>query len=72
MLKGVCPCEYMDSGQRFNEKLPDKKEIYTNLTISQILTANMQKESGITQQSSKSIEMCNLDPAYFLLAQRLA
>ena len=40
LLKGVYPYEYMDSWQRFYEtSLPNKKKIYSDLTIADITDA---------------------------------
>ena len=37
LRKGVCPYEYMDSWERFNEtSLPSKKEFYSNLNMEDI------------------------------------
>ena len=37
LRKGVCPYEYMDSWERFDEKaLPDKKTFYSNLYMEDI------------------------------------
>ena len=37
LRKGVYPCEYMDSWERFNEtKLPDKKSFYSELNLEDI------------------------------------
>ena len=36
LRKGVYPCEYMDSWERFYETLPGKKEFYSSLNIEDI------------------------------------
>ena len=37
LRKGVYPCEYMDSRERFNElSLPDKKALYSELILGNI------------------------------------
>ena len=37
LRKGVCPYEYMDSWQRFDEiSLPDKEALYSNLNMEDI------------------------------------
>ena len=40
LRKGVYPQEYMDSWERFNETLPEKKEFYSNLTRRDITDEN--------------------------------
>ena len=60
LRKGVYPYEYMDSWERFNEKLlPSKKDFYSNL--------NMEDISDIDYRHAKK-----LDPAHFLLLPGLA
>ena len=45
LRKGVYLYEYMDSWKRIDEtSLPDKKDFYSNLNISQMLIIDMQKE----------------------------
>lgn len=47
--KVVYPYERMNSWERFNEKsLTDRKEIYMNLTMEEMLIKSIQKESGET------------------------
>ena len=36
LRKGVYPYEYMDSWERFNETLPDKKAFYSELNLEDI------------------------------------
>ena len=36
LWKGVHPYEYMNGWERFNEKLPEKKDFYTHLNMEDI------------------------------------
>ena len=41
MQKGVCPYEYMDDPERFNEtSLPEKEDFYSHLNMEDITDAN--------------------------------
>ena len=41
MQKGVCPYEYMDDRERFNEtSLPEKEDFYSHLNMEDITDAN--------------------------------
>ena len=41
MQKGVCPYEYMDDWERFNEtSLPEKEDFYSHLNMEDITDAN--------------------------------
>ena len=36
LRKGVYPDEYMDDWEKFNEKTPEKEELYSNLNMEEI------------------------------------
>ena len=63
--KGVYHYECMDSQQRFNEKLLDKKEFYNNITIEDI-TDEDYKQVRIVQ---RDFELKNLSDYYDLYFQ---
>ena len=40
LRKGVYPDEYMDDWEKFNEKTPEKEELYSNLNMEEITDAD--------------------------------
>ena len=66
LRKGVCPYEYMDSWNRFNEtSLPDKKDFYSLLNIERIIDIDYTLETRVF----KEFKMNNLGDYHDLYAQ---
>ena len=41
LRKGICPCEYMDDWEKFNQTtLTEKKGFYSNLNVEDIMDAD--------------------------------
>ena len=56
LRKGVYPCEYKDSWERFNETLPDKKAFYSELDSEDITD----KDYAYAQEVFKELKLKNL------------
>ena len=53
--KGVYPDEYMDDWEKFNEKTPEKEELYSNLNMEEITDADDIHAKRVCKNFEKNI-----------------
>ena len=55
LRKGVYPDEYMDDWEKFNEKTPEKEELYSNLNMEEITDADDIHAKRVCKNFEKNI-----------------
>ena len=77
LRKGVCPYEYMDQWEKFNEKLlPEKEEVYNNFIMEDIIDVHYMHVKRVCKdfeiKNLGELNLYQLNPAKFLSAPGLA
>ena len=77
LRKGVCPYEYMDQWEKFNEKLlPEKEEVYNNFIVEDIIDVHYMHAKRVCKdfeiKNLGELNFYQLNPAKFLSAPGLA
>ena len=55
LRKGVYPDEYMDDWEKFNEKTPEKEELYSNLNMEEITDVDDIHAKRVSKNFEKNI-----------------